>query len=190
MVNVMKAPCTNSPARRTAPDGFIVVAVLWILSMLSALVSIYTVYVINPAGGFAVHEQRLRAEALVTAAIELTAHRQLTARALSRPTRGQFNFQLGQADVAVEFQAEAARIDLNAAPKQLLTGLFLALGEHRDRAEIYSDRIVGWRTAPTNAQDSEGSAYSAAGLGSGPPGGQYPHASELSLVRDLPMPGV
>ena len=35
-----------------------------------------------------------------------------------------FSFRLGQANVAVEFRSEAARIDLNAAPKQLLVGLF------------------------------------------------------------------
>ena len=183
----MKGASSNSSTRRTAPDGFIVVAVLWILGTLSALVSIYAVYVINTASGFAVHDQRLRAEALVSAAIELTAYRQLTARALSRPTRGQFNFQLGQADIAVEFRSETARIDINAAPKQLLAGLFLALGEHRDRAEIYSDRIVEWRTAPTSSQDPEGSAYRAARLGYGPRGAKFPHANELSLVRDLPM---
>jgi len=183
----MKGTSSNSSTRRTTHDGFIVVAVLWILGTLSALVSIYAVYVINTASGFAVHDQRLHAEALVSAAIELTAYRQLTARALSRPTRGQFNFQLGQADIAVEFRSETARIDLNAAPKQLLAGLFLALGEHRDRAEIYSDRIVGWRTAPTSSQDPEDSAYRVARLGYGPRGAKFPHASELSLVRDLPM---
>jgi general secretion pathway protein K len=183
----MKGTSSTSSTRQIVDDGFIVVAVLWILGTLSALVSIYTVYVINTASGFAVHDQRLHAEAWVSAAIELTAYRQLTARALSRPTRGQFNFQLGQADIAVEFQSETARIDLNTAPKQLLAGLFLALGEHRDRAEIYSDRIVGWRTAPTSSQDPEGSAYRAARLGYGPRGAKFPHASELSLVRDLPM---
>jgi len=187
MVDAMNTPTSTSPTQRTAPNGFIVVAVLWILSTLSALVSIYAVYVINTAGGFAVHDHRLRAEALVSAAIELTAYRQLTARALARPTRGQFNFQLGQADVAVEFQSETARIDLNAAPKQLLAGMFLALGENRDRAEFYSDRIIEWRTAPTGSLDSASSAYRAAGLPYAPRGAKFPHTSELSLVRDLPI---
>jgi general secretion pathway protein K len=182
----MKAPKSHSAAPRTAPNGFIVVVVLWMLGALSALLSVYAVYVIDTAAGFAAYNDRLRAEALVSAAIELTAYRQLTAPAQSRPSHGQFSFRLGQANVAVEFRSEAARIDLNAAPKPLLAGLFLSLGARRDEADFYADRIIGWRTTPRKEQDLEAQAYQAARLGYQPRGGKFPHANELSLVRDLP----
>jgi general secretion pathway protein K len=193
-MDAMKASIPNLSASHAAPDGFIVVAVLWILGTLSALASIYAVYIINTATGFAVHDDRLRAEALVSAAVELTAYRQLAAQPApgqsgpvqSAPTHGQFGFQLGQANVAVEFRSEAARIDLNAAPKQLLAGLFVALGARRDVAESYGDRIVAWRTLPANGQDSEASAYRMARLGYSPRGAKFPHTSELLLVRELP----
>jgi len=185
-VTIMNAPTSNITPWRTAPDGFITVAVLWILGALSVFVSIYAVYVINSATAFAVYDDHLRAEALVSAAVELTAYQQQTAPAQSRPTHGRFSFHLGQADVAVEFRSEAARIDLNAAPKQLLAGLFRVLGARSDDAEIYSDRVIGWRTAPSKDQDSETSAYRMARLGYQPRGAKFPHASELSLVRDLP----
>ena len=106
------------------PMDFIVVAVLWILGALSVLVSIYAVYVVNTASAFAAYDDHIKAEALVSAALELTAYQQQSASAQSRPTHGSFSFRLGQANVAVEFRSEAARIDLNAAPKQLLVGLF------------------------------------------------------------------
>jgi general secretion pathway protein K len=93
---------------------------------------------------------------------------------------------LGQANVAVEFLSETARIDLNAAPKQLLVGLFRALGTPPDDADIYGDRVIGWRTAPSINQESENSAYRMAGLGYQPRGAKFPHVDELSLVRDLP----
>jgi len=182
----MNAPIPNSTTRRTSPDGFIVVAVLWILGALATLVSIYTVYVIDTAVAFGVHDDRLRAEALVSAAVELTAY-QLTVTAESRPMHGRFSFRMGQASVAVEFRSEAARIDLNAAPKELLAGLFATLGARRDEAERYASRVISWRTPPPKDQDPEAQAYRTAGLRYAPRGARFPHVSELSLVLDLPI---
>ena len=182
----MNTPKFKIALKRNAPDGFIVVAVLWILGALSLFVSIYAVYVINSATVFAVYDDHLRAEALVSAAIELTDYQLQTAPAQARPTHGRFSFHLDQADVAVEFRSEAARIDLNAAPKQILAGLFRVLGARADDAELYSDRVIGWRTAPSTNEDSEFSAYQMLRVGYQPRGAKFPHASELALVRDLP----
>jgi general secretion pathway protein K len=163
-----------------------VVAVLWILAALSTLISVYADYVINSATGFAVYDDRLRAEALVSAAIELTAYQQLTAPGQSRPTRGQFSFRLGKANVSVEFCSEAARIDLKAAPKQLLVGLFASLGARPEDAESFGDRVIAWRTAPPEGNHPEALAYRAARLPYGPRGAKFPHVGELFLVRGLP----
>jgi general secretion pathway protein K len=181
----MNTPISNSATQRTTSDGFIVVAVLWILSALATLVSIYSVYVIDTAVAVGVHDDRLRAEALVSAAVELTAH-QLTANAVARPMRGRFSFRMGQASVAVEFRSETARIDLNAAPKDLLAGLFATLGARRGEAEHYASRVIGWRTPPAKDQDPEAQAYRTARLRYAPRGARFPHVSELSLVLDLP----
>src|SRR5262249_15775272 len=113
----------RAAVRYKSSEGFIVVVALWILGALSSLVSIYVVYVINSATGVASSEDHLRAEMLVSAAIELTAYRQLAVPAKSRPTRGQYSFRLGSAKVDVEFRSEAARVDLNLASKALLSGL-------------------------------------------------------------------
>ena len=184
MVTMIKASTPKIASRRTAPDGFIVVAVLWILGALSVLVSIYAVYVVNTASAFAAYDNHIKADALVSAALELTAYQQQSASAQSRPTHGSFSFRLGQANVAVEFRSEAARIDLNAAPKQLLVGLFVTLGARPDDAETYSDRIIGWRTTAPKDQDL---AFRMARLGYQPRGAKFPHTNELSLVHDLPI---
>ena len=88
--------------RRATSDGFIVVAVLWILGALSALASIYAVYVINTASAFIAYDDHLKTEALVSAALELTAYRQKMGGAEPHPTHGRFEFQLGHANVAVD----------------------------------------------------------------------------------------
>ena len=175
MVTMIKASTPKIAARRTASDGFILVAVLWILGALSVLVSIYAVYLVNTASAFAAYENQIKADALVSAALELTAYQQQSASAQSRPTHGSFSFRLGQANVAVEFRSEAARIDLNAAPKQLLVGLFVTLGARPDDAETYSDRIIGWRTRPVRGSANDGTQRPRFGFSDGPP--------ELSTAR-------
>jgi general secretion pathway protein K len=177
---------TSRPAR-TASDGFILVAVLWILGALATLASIYTIYVANTAIAVAGNDGTVEIEALTSAAIELTAYRLLEAPKESRPTRGAFNFRLGHANAAVDFCSEAARIDLNEAPKELLAGLFAALGAHPNDAAQYADRVIGWRTTPrSEAHDKEAPLYSAAGLNYGPRGAPFEHVGELSLVLGLP----
>src|SRR5438045_9201397 len=89
-----------SPILRTRPadDGFIVVAVLWILAALATLATIFSMYVINTATAFTVHDERLQAEGLARAAIELSAY-QMAANPQAPPSRGNFLFRIGNATV-------------------------------------------------------------------------------------------
>jgi general secretion pathway protein K len=175
------------PVLGRSDDGFIIVAVLWILGALATLVSIYAVYVANTAVSLSVNDDRLQAEASVSAALELTAYRLAAASAEARPTQGTFSFRAGRANVAVEFRSEAARIDLNAAPKELLAGLFAALGAPYDNAESYADRIIGWRTkVGPEDQNNEADAYRTAGLSYKPRQAPFPNVGELWLVLGLP----
>ena len=175
------------PSTARSSDGFIVVAVLWILGALGILASIYSVYVINTATSISVNDDRLKAEALVTAALELTAYRVTAAGADNRPSQGDFLFRLGRANVAVEFKAETGRIDLNMAPKELLAGLFAGLGAEYPDAEYYADRIIGWRVPPDpDKANSEAAAYRTAGLSYGPRQAPFAHVGELTLVLGLP----
>jgi len=186
MVNAVKATISSLWKARRESDGFIMVAVLWILGALAALVSIYSVFVINTATGFGIHDDRLRSEALVSAALELTANRQFSTPAQLRLTHGEFAFHLGGAEIAVHYRSEAARIDLNKAPNELLIGLFVALGERPEQAVHYVNRIVEWRTALPKNQGSEAFGRSKEGVGLARRGAKFPHVGELSLVRDVP----
>lgn len=181
----MNPATAKPPNKRTAPNGFMVVVVLWLLGGLSVLVSVYSVYVIETATGFAILDNRLRATELTSAAIELGAYQLLASAPPSRPTQGAFRVRLGQATAVVEFRSEASRIDLNAAPKPLLAGLFVALGARPDAADVYADRVVGWRTPASAQNDREAFFYQGAPYG--PRGGKFPHVQELTLVRGIPL---
>ncbi len=167
--------------------GFIVVAVLWILAALSALVLIYLVYVTNTAVVVAGSTDRIQAEALVTAGVELAAYQLMTVKEGVRPTSGTFNARVGRGRVFVTFRSEAARVDLNAAPKGLLSGLMIGLGVAPDNAAGYADRILAWR-APTELgdDDPENSFYRTSGAPYIPRHAPFPTSEELWLVRGIP----
>ena len=194
---------------RAKQDGFIIVAVLWMVAALAVLAAIYTRFALTTAVAASVHEDRLRADGLISAAVELTAY-QLTAAelaskasaanapsigpqsalqpaAMQMPTRGAFSFRLGRSGVTVAYQSEASRIDLNFAQKEMLAGLFRTLGAQPEDANYYADRIIGWRKKGEAAgENQEATAYRVAGIAYKPRQGPFQSAAELWLVLGIP----
>jgi general secretion pathway protein K len=171
---------------REQEQGVVIVAVLWILMALSVLAMVFSIYLSASARALAVDDAALQTEALVSAGVELSAY-QLALAGEQRPPRGSFHFRLDDADVLVDFTSEAARIDLNLSPKELLAGLFAGLGAKQDAADYDAERIIGWRTRPAPDDAAEEQAlYQAAGLNYPPRQSLFTHASELALVVGLP----
>lgn len=167
-------------------DGFIIVAVLWILAALATLAGIYAFYARTGVVSARVSGERLQAESIVTSALELTALR-LMGRGEDDPRSvGDFRFSMGGADAVVHFETEGGRIDLNAASKELLAGLFLTLGAKPDDAAAYADRIVGWRKKPeAGDQNKELGLYKDAGLRYGPRQASFQTITELRFVLGI-----
>jgi general secretion pathway protein K len=167
--------------------GFIVIAVLWILAALAGLALIYLTYVTNTAVTVAGNTDRLQADALVTAGIELAAYRLTALDEAARATSGTFDARIGSGRVSVTFRSEAARIDLNAASKGMLTGLMTALGVGQSQAASYADRILAWRSSTEAGEDDpENSYYRTLGAPYLPRHAPFPHVEELWLVRGIP----
>ena len=172
---------------QSSEQGFVIVAVLWILMALSVLAMIFSVYLSASAEALAVDDTGLRTEALVSASLELTAYQLASADDKSRPASGSFHFRMDDADVVVNYVSEAARIDLNFAPKEVLAGLFAGLGANKAQASDDADRIIGWRARPSpGATNNEEALYQAAGLNYPPRQALFTHVSELTLVAGLP----
>ena len=148
--------CVTSLSRSAtrAEAGFVLVAVLWILAALATLASIYSSYTVNTAAASRVADDRVQAEASIRAGVEMAVFRQLALPEKARLARGGFDMRVGRTGVAVRFRSEAARIDLNAAPADLLAGLFAAVGVDPTRAETFAERVVGWRTKAQTGADA------------------------------------
>ena len=167
--------------------GFIIVPVLWILLTLASLAGILSVYLANTAVALSLNDNRLKSEALVSASLELTAYDLSSAAKPLRPTSGSFFFRLDHALVTVAFSSESTRIDLNLASREMLTNFFGVLGAEPRDAAVYADRIIGWRTPPSDDNlESENSLYRAAGARHLPRGAPFSNVDELWLVLDLP----
>jgi general secretion pathway protein K len=177
-----QVPATAMSSKR----GFVIVAVLWILMASSALAVIFSLYLSGSARALSVNDTALRTEALVSASLELTTYQLLLPGDAERPAQGSFHFRMDNADVVVAFKSEAARIDLNFAPKDVLAKLFAGFGANEAAAQEYADRIIGWRTRPApGATNDEEALYGAAGLGYSPRQSLFIHVNELALVVGL-----
>lgn len=167
-------------------DGFIIVAVLWIIGALATLAVIYSLYLHQTMVAFVDHDERLQAQALAMAGVELAVYR-LTQNPNQRPLKGHFSFRQGSAVVRVGFSSENGRIDLNFAPNDLLSGLFIGLGAPAEAALSFADRIVAWRTPlQPGTADGEAAIYQAAGKTYGPRHGPFQHVHEIGLLIGLP----
>ena len=158
---------TSSSSAARAEAGFVLVAVLWILAALATLASIYSSYTVNTASASRVADDHVQAEASIRAGVEMAVFRQLALPEKARPARGGFDMRVGRTGVAVRFRSETARIDLNAAPADLLAGLFAAVGVDSSRAETFAERIVGWRTKARASADANAAGAGANGAGGG-----------------------
>jgi general secretion pathway protein K len=177
---------TANGARKSSGErGFVIVAVLWILAALAALAMVFAAYLSASTRAIAVNETALQTEALISASLELTAYQLALADEHAKPPQGAFHFRMDDASVQVAFISEAARIDLNLAPKEMLAGLFITLGARKDAAIEYADRVVGWRTrlVPGSANEEQ-ARYNSAGYA--PRQAPFTHVNELALVVGLP----
>src|SRR5271165_2735506 len=174
-----------------ADSGFVLVAVLWILAALATLASIYSAYAVNTVTSSHVADDRVQAEASIRAGIEMAVFRQLAVPERVRPSHGAFDLRVGRTRVAVRFRSEAARVDLNAAPADLLAGLFAAVGVDVTHARAFADRVIGWRTkADANGLSKEAKLYAEQRVGYPPRQAPFDDALELSLLPGIPEPVV
>ena len=151
----MRTRVASAPKSATrAEAGFVLVAVLWILAALATLATVYSSYTVNTADASRVADDRVQAEASIRAGVEMAVFRQLALPEKARPARGGFDMRVGRTSIAVRFRSETARIDLNAAPVDLLAGLFTAVGVDSSRAQNFAERVVGWRTKAKASDDA------------------------------------
>jgi general secretion pathway protein K len=162
-VRVERAP--NGAPERTPPPasdrsgerGVALVMVLWVIAFLAVVLA---AFVGEGRMELRIARNRLAeagaeaaADAGVALAVSSVAVTLVTLQAPGTPLPDRAWFPDGAlhelswngADLRVRIDSEAGKVDLNAAPEQELTALFLALGVNARRAADLGAAIVAWR---------------------------------------------
>ena len=138
-----------------ASHGFILVAVLWTIALLAALAIATSLSFRALATMTALNHDSSRADALLQAGLDLGADviRQRGTLPLTAQTREAI---LGQGTLRLDLSDDGGRININAAPREVLTSLFRSVGVARSQADLIAGEIDALRkpkgTAAAQAQ--------------------------------------
>jgi general secretion pathway protein K len=129
-------------SRDRSRRGFVLVAVLWTIALLSALAMATSTSSRSFAGLLAIDRDRVQAEALIGAGIEVGADLVMKASGRASPLI-QTRFSLSTGDGRVALTDELGKIDINRAPRETLVSLFKGIGAAD--AEAVAQAIIRWR---------------------------------------------
>jgi general secretion pathway protein K len=169
--------------------GIALISVLWITTLLAVIAASFTSSARTESQLAHNTVENAKAEALADGAV----HRAVLGLLEPEPERAwrvdgtTYRLDYGEGTVVVRIFDEDAKVDLNAAPPELLDGLLRLLGVEPEQAEILVDRIVDFRDEddqpePSGAEDPD---YEAAGRAAGAI--DRPLVSESELLGVLGM---
>lgn len=170
--------------------GAALLLVLWIILLLSGLVAGYALNArVESLQGNGLARVVVAREA-ARAGVEYAVMRMLMPDPAARlqPDGRDTVFEFGGTQINLRVRDEAAYIDLNAAPFELLQGLFIALGQPREAAAKLAGAVIDWRDPDGLSQPAGGAEdpdYAAAGLPWGAKDVAFESTSELSQVLGL-----
>jgi len=173
--------------RQDARDGFVLIAVLWILAALAGLIGAYVAYAVTMAQSSDFYLRRIGADAALSGALELAVYDLMRMEPQRRPPEGVLDYRIGDNRAQVRYASEAQRLDLNRASLDSLTSLFVEAGRGGAFSEKYAQRVVAWRQksgGPGAAM--EDLSYRAAGAAYMPRHGSFQSVEELWDVLDIP----
>lgn len=166
--------------------GAVLLMVLVLAAAASSLAVVAMRSSATAARAASVYLDEVRTEQLGRAATDLIAARlQGTEPQVRRA--GAFRARFADAEVEVNYVSENARVDLNAAPPELLAALFQAVGVRPTEARALADRVVDWRDADAVKRPSGAELEDYARAGRPGPGNRpFSHVAELAQVLDVP----
>ncbi|MCW8904245.1 general secretion pathway protein GspK [Sedimenticola sp.] len=178
------------PMRNKCETGVALIAVLWILAILTIVVT-----------GIAAQtrtEQRLTRNLIASEqayhAAEGGVYHAIHQLSGDQGSSGQklallgSNLRIGGALVKTEITDERGKIDLNVAPDELIRGLIQAAGVELDEASRLTDAILDWRDSDSlrRLHGAEDADYRLAGLNYEAKDAEFDSVDELQRVLDMP----
>ncbi len=168
--------------------GAALILVLWLVASLSLVVMASSRGIRQQTQRAALDLERLRAESVLDAAIQLTAQRMLAEKSADSVYRIQ-RLPMGSSDIWVEVIPSGGLVDVNVASEALLQALFQrAGGLSPGEAAILTSRVrdfIDPDDTPGGVGGAEAAQYRAAGWPSTPRNGALDDLSELRSVLGM-----
>lgn len=174
--------------RPASQRGVVLIAILWVVALLAVMATGVSVYARTEArlarNLIALEQARQAAEGGIHLAL----------RGLLRDTRGEWRgdgsahrVRIGDAVVDLAVLDEAGRIDLNAAPVELIAGLLGAAEVPEPERARLADVILDWRDDDDlrRLNGAEDADYRAAGMSYGAKDAPFDSVEELALVLGM-----
>lgn len=171
---------------RNSRDGFILIAVLSVLALLSAMVVVLLGMSRDSVDAALLSGLETRQEAIVQSALSLAAY-ELFQLGLppDRVNGQQFRFDEGTARLTVT--TDAGKVDLNASGKDLLAAAYVAAGLRTLSPQSFAGRVIDWRDADDKVSDegAEAPDYADAKLDHRPRNGAFRNINDLRWVMGV-----
>ncbi len=176
----------SNPAK---PRGIALVIVLWGLVLLAVIAAAFTTETRTEVTLARNLVENAKAKALAAAGVHaamLGLHR----REVEKRWRADgtvYSMASGEGEVSIVIDDEAGKIDLNAAPDELIQGLLVAVGLADGEAQALTAAIADFRDADdeTHLGGAEDAEYRAAGLAWGPKNKPFEAVEELHQVLGM-----
>jgi len=157
----MKKPLT----RPTKKDGFILLAVLSLMALLSGLCVVMLTSSRNSLDGAAITSDALNIDAMVQSGLSIAGYQLFALKTDPEAVTGQI-IKLDQGSITIKVETETGKADLNASSKSLLAAAYMASGLRTLAPSAFAARVVDWRDADNQVTDdgAEAAEYTAIGL--------------------------
>jgi general secretion pathway protein K len=169
--------------------GIALISVLFITGLLAVMAASFASSTRTEARLAHNLEQNAKAEAFADAGVHRAVFKlfDFDSETAWRADGTVYDVSLGDGDVQISIEDEDGKIDLNGAPLELLTGLFVAQGLPEQNAQQMAERIGDFRDEDSEPEPlgAEDGAYLDAGLAQG--AADRPFATESELLRVLGM---
>jgi len=165
--------------------------VLWVLTLLALMAAGFLSATRGQMQTARARIDRAEAAAVADAAVHWTIQRLIIDRANPNraieapPSDGRsFSLELAGGSADLRVQDSGGLVDLNAAPKELLTGLLSAVGVAQGRARVLAARLMDFRDSDSRQRrnGAEDPAYASAGLAYGARDAPFERIDELRQV--------
>lgn len=171
------------PEQRDGAGGFVLIAVLSILAVLSGLVLAMQLLSRASVDTARLESEELDIDTMVRSAIALTGYQLFILKQTAGAIDGQ-QIRLNRGVVSVSVSSEASKVDINGAGKELLSAVYRISGLRSMNAESFAARVIDWRDSDEEAlaEGAERQGYGAAGLPYGPRNAAFRSVADLRYV--------